>query len=112
LLVNAAAKSFYEELMDVGVKIFTYQKGFVHAKTMIIDDNLSIVGTANLDVRSFDCNFEVNAVVYGKSLNRKLTKVFQEDLSHSKKLNLTNWKKRSKWKKLGESLARLLTPLL
>ncbi|SMO74408.1 cardiolipin synthase [Solitalea koreensis] len=112
LLVNAAARSFYEELMEVGVRIFTYQKGFVHAKTVVIDDNLSIIGTANMDVRSFDCNFEVNAVVYGTDLNLKLTNSFKNDLLNSKELDLATWRQRSRWKKLGESIARLLAPLL
>ncbi len=62
--MNAASKSNYNDLLQAGVEIYMYQKGFVHAKTLVTDGKLSIVGTANMDHRSFELNFEVNVIVY------------------------------------------------
>ena len=69
-MVNAAARSYYTELLQHGVRIFLYDKGFVHAKTMIVDDNLAVVGSANMDYRSFDLNFEVNAMMQSTFPNK------------------------------------------
>lgn len=63
-MVNAAASAYYTELLQYGAEIYLYNKGFVHAKTMVIDDDLAIIGSANMDYRSFDLNFEVNVLVY------------------------------------------------
>lgn len=111
-LVNAAAYSYYEELLNVGVKIYFYNKGFVHAKTMIIDDYFSSIGTANMDVRSQELNFEVNTHVYDKETNQKLHLSFLEDLKNSDEITLEEWKKRSKLKMFFEQAARLFSPLL
>ncbi len=111
-LVNAASQSFFSELLDAGVRIFLYQKGFVHAKTMVIDDNLAVVGTANMDMRSFDMNFEVNAFIYDKLVNKELEKNFNADLNESVEVNITQWLQRSKWRVIGESFVRLFTPVL
>ncbi|MEO8147479.1 MAG: cardiolipin synthase [Bacteroidia bacterium] len=111
-LVNAATQSFVSELLDAGVRIFMYTKGFVHSKTMIIDDNLAIVGTANMDMRSFDMNFEVNAFIYDQEVNQQLENVFMEDLKYSREASLNVWNKRSNWRVLAESLVRLFAPVL
>ncbi|HQV01662.1 MAG TPA: phospholipase D-like domain-containing protein, partial [Bacteroidia bacterium] len=110
--VNAASQSFYNELLDAGVKIYQYYKGFIHAKTVAIDNNLAIVGTANMDIRSFDLNFEINAFVYNETLNKQLTDCFLEDLKHSTLIDKHAWKKRKKRYRLVESVARLVAPLL
>jgi phosphatidylserine/phosphatidylglycerophosphate/cardiolipin synthase-like enzyme len=78
--VNAASQSFFNELLEAGVKIYQYDKGFIHAKTMVIDNNLAIVGTANMDIRSFDLNFEINAFIYDTDINQKLADTFMDDL--------------------------------
>lgn len=76
LFVNAAAYSYYQELLECGARVYFYKKGFVHAKTMVIDDDFSCVGTANMDVRSQELNFEVNTHVYSQETNALLSKVF------------------------------------
>ncbi len=111
-LVNAASCSNYQELLEVGVRIYRYNKGFVHAKTMVVDDNLSIIGTANMDIRSYDLNFEINAMVFDRQLNSELAAAFMNDLQGSQELNLEEWKSRRKWIQFGETLARLVSPLL
>ena len=111
-LVNSAAWSNYGELLKAGVEIYAYHKGFVHSKTMVIDGNISIVGTANMDHRSFDLNFEVNAIIYGAEFGEQLRKVFQSDLRYARMLRYEEWKSQPVWIRLGERTARLLSPLL
>ncbi|GEP96932.1 cardiolipin synthase [Chitinophaga cymbidii] len=111
-VVNKASESFFEDLLTCGVRIFRYNKGFVHAKTMVVDENLSVIGTANMDIRSFDFNFEVNAFVYSKEMNWKLTETFLQDLLHCTELTLETWVERGRWKRLGEAVVRLFSPLL
>jgi cardiolipin synthase len=111
-MVNAAARSYYTEILQHGVRIFTYEKGFVHAKTMIIDDDLSVVGSANMDYRSFDLNFEVNAMLYSKEITSLLQNAFEEDLKHSREINANDWLNRPRYIHLWEKLVRLLSPFL
>ncbi|WP_222537814.1 cardiolipin synthase [Pedobacter polysacchareus] len=110
--VAAAARSYYQELLDVGVEIYQYQKGFIHAKTMVIDEQLSFIGTANMDERSFELNFEVNTVVYDDEIAKQLKAAFEEDLEVSKIIDANVWTARSAWVQLPEKIARLLSPLL
>lgn len=112
LLVNAAARSYYNDLLSAGVEIYQYQKGFVHAKTLVADRKLAIVGTANMDFRSFDLNFEVNAIVYNEKIATQLRSIFYEDLQHARKIDPEIWAKRRWYKQLLEKAARLLSPLL
>ncbi len=111
-LVNAASRSNYSSLLLSGVEIYTYQKGFVHAKTMVADGLLSIVGTANMDVRSFDLNFEVNALIYDEKIATIMRAQFFEDIKHANKLDVEKWIKRSLLQQLSERLARLFSPVL
>lgn len=110
--VNAASKAHYENLLAVGVQIFQYQKGFVHAKTMVSDDTVAVIGTANLDHRSFDLNFEVNAILYDRELAGQLKASFNSDLLHSRQLDYEVWKNRSFFVQFIEKLIRLFAPLL
>ncbi|MEP7236828.1 MAG: cardiolipin synthase [Ferruginibacter sp.] len=111
-LVNSASKANYGELLKAGVEIYLYQKGFVHAKTMITDGKLSMIGTANMDYRSFDLNFEVNAIVYDVAFAEKLRNVFFDDIKHAKKINEKLWNNRAFYYKLADRLARLFSPAL
>lgn len=111
-IINAAARSYFKDLMDCGVRIFLYQKGFVHAKTMVVDQRLSIVGTANMDARSFDMNFEINAVVYSERICCELSEAFLNDLNYSVELSLEQWNERAWWRELIDDIARLLSPVL
>lgn len=111
-MVNAAASAYYTELLAYGAKIYKYNKGFVHAKTMVIDDDLAIIGSANMDYRSFDLNFEVNAMIYSKDVAQKLTKAFDDDLLVSEQIISKNWLARPKHIHLWEKIVRLLSPFL
>lgn len=112
LIVNAAAYSYYEELLESNVRIFFYKKGFLHAKTMIVDDLLASVGTANMDVRSQELNFEVNTLVFDQVVNQKLQDVFLNDTKDCVEVVLDEWRKRPKYKSFFEHLARLFSPLI
>ncbi|MDX1365714.1 MAG: phospholipase D-like domain-containing protein, partial [Arenibacter latericius] len=111
-MVNTAARSYYTELLQHGVRIYQYNKGFVHAKTMVIDGELAIVGSANMDYRSFDLNFEVNAMLYSDHFATKMQDAFMEDLKHSMEINALNWLQRPKYVHLWERIVRLLSPFL
>lgn len=111
-LVNAAAWSYYDDLLKAGVEIFLYRKGFIHVKTMVVDDYISVVGTANMDYRSFDLNFEVNAIIYGEMVAEQLRTNFCNDLKEAEKIEPETWGRRPWYKQLPEKIARLLSPLL
>ena len=111
-MVNAAASAYYTELLQVGAKIYKYNKGFVHAKTMVIDDDLAIVGSANMDYRSFDLNFEVNAMVYSTNIAKQLTEAFINDLKVSEQIEANTWLNRPKYIHLWEKIVRLISPFL
>ncbi|NLY08946.1 MAG: cardiolipin synthase [Tissierellia bacterium] len=107
-----ATLSHAGELLQTGVKIYTYERGFLHTKTMIADDVVTSIGTANMDIRSFYLNFEVNAFIYDKTINEKLTDQFYEDLKYCKEMTLEEYTNRSKWVIIKESVSRLFSPIL
>lgn len=107
-----ASLSYIGELLQAGVKFYTYEKGFLHSKVVLADDFISSVGTANLDIRSFKLNFEVNAFIYDKEVNEKLADNFINDLKYCKEITIEEYGKRSKIVKLKESFSRLLSPIL
>lgn len=111
-IAEYATNSYLESLLEAGVEVYQYTKGFIHAKTMVVDGVFSSVGTANLDYRSFNINFEVNALMYDKNLSQQLTDLFVDDINDCKQLQLDTWRNRSKRTKVIEALARLLAPLL
>jgi len=111
-IVGAASKFYYRELLHAGVKIFMYKKGFVHAKTVVADTNLSVVGTANMDIRSFDLNFEIMSVIYGPNFAKQLEKVYLNDLTECDELNYEDWIKQGILKRLSYALARLISSFL
>ncbi len=104
--------SYVGDLLEAGVHIYFYQAGFIHSKYIIVDSVLSTIGTTNLDFRSLETNFEVNAFVYDKAFSIRLEKLFKLDLQNSMEVKIEEWKKR-KWNhKVRESLAHLVSPLL
>lgn len=111
-IVNAASSSYYKELLESGVEVYRYQKGFVHAKTMVCDSQLSMVGSANMDFRSFDLNFEANAIIYDPELSGVLREQFLKDLEDAEKIDPYQWRRRSKMEKFKERLVRLAAPLM
>ena len=110
--VQHAAQSFIKPALDAGVKVYFYQKGFIHAKTMVIDDNLAIVGTVNLDNRSFYLNSEIAVILYDRAVVKELNDAFEKDLEDAMLITRRSWKNRSVVEKFVEGVCRLFTPLL
>lgn len=104
--------SYIEELLEAGVKIYFYKAGFTHSKVIVVDDVFSSVGTANLDFRSLETNFEVNAMIYDEEIARTLTSQFLDDQAKSEQVILADWIKRPRMNKIKESFARILSPML
>ena len=104
--------SYIEELLEAGVRVFFYQNGFVHSKYIIVDEVFSTVGTSNLDFRSLETNFEVNAFIYDEGFTTELEKQFKADLQKSRELKLDEWRQRKWHFKLRESVAHLVSPLM
>ena len=111
-IVSAATKYYLKGLLSAGVKVYLYQKGFVHAKTIVADTFLSVVGTANMDIRSFDLNYEINAIIYGREFGKKMEDMYYNDLKECREISYSDWEKISKWRKLGYTIARLLSYFL
>lgn len=104
--------SYIEELLDAGVKIYFYKAGFIHSKVIVVDGIFSSVGTANLDFRSLETNFEVNAMIYDEETAGILASQFIEDQAKSDQVILEEWVKRPRINKIKESFARILSPML
>lgn len=111
-IVGSASRFYFDELLEAGVRIFLYTKGFIHAKTVVADSSLSVVGTANMDIRSFDLNFEIMSVVYGGDLAIKLERVFFEDIKLSREIEADFWKQKPIYKRLEYATARLVSSFL
>jgi cardiolipin synthase len=112
LLVYLASFSFLRELETVGVKIYRYQPGFLHQKTLLVDDRWAAVGTANLDNRSFRLNFEITVLVEDRVFAAEAANMFVNDFAECRIAEANDLEKRSLWFKIGVRIARLMSPIL
>ncbi|MDQ6421159.1 cardiolipin synthase [Paenibacillus sp. LHD-117] len=111
-LVLLATFSYVQDMLDAGVQIYRYWKGFNHAKVLIVDGRLASVGTANLDMRSLYSNYELLAFLQGEKPVRRLTEDFMNDLAQSKRIDPEEFANRPRKQKAKESVLHLLSPLL
>ncbi len=111
-LVDLAARSYLPELLAAGVRVYEYEARFIHAKTMVCDEDVGVIGTANLDNRSFRLNFEVIAIAYGTEVNHKLAEAFTHDLTGARELTEGDIAKLRLRTRFGQAAARLISPLL
>lgn len=111
-IMEWAAYSYLGELLQIGVRCYLYEKGFLHAKTIIADAEVASVGTANIDIRSFKLNFEINGLVYGRETANKLQEIFIRDISNCTELTFDQYQNRPITSRIMESLTRLLSPIL
>lgn len=107
-----ASTSYIGDLLEAGAKAYTYENGFLHSKLLITDDSVASVGSANMDIRSFSMNFEVNTFIYDKEIVQELEAIFLEDLKLCNEITLEGYKERPSRMKFKESVSRLLSPLL
>ncbi|QEN04277.1 cardiolipin synthase [Thiospirochaeta perfilievii] len=106
------AQTYFESLLSAGVKIYLYKKGFLHSKVIIMDELISTVGSCNMDIRSFHINYEVNAVMYDKSISKKLTQSFLDNIEDCIRVKKGTYKDRKFLYKVRDSLCRLMAPLM
>ncbi len=107
-----AGRSYYEELIEAGVHIHEYRPGMIHSKMMVVDGNISLVGSANMDLRSFRLNFEVHALIGDEYTALSLERSFQYDLEQTVEVKLDVWRQRPTHLRVAEGAARLVSPLL
>jgi cardiolipin synthase len=107
-----AGNTFILDVVKAGVRVFLYQKGYLHAKTISIDSEICSIGSANIDIRSFSINYELNAVLYSERLAKELEEDFERDLVHCTEFDPTAYERRSAAARFRDSVARLFSPLL
>jgi cardiolipin synthase len=112
IFVYWASLSYIGELLKSGVKSYKYIKGFVHSKAIVVDGKISSIGTANMDLRSFKLNFEVNAFIYDSNISSRLQAIFEKDMEDCIEITHELYESRSIIIKFKESLSRLLSPVL
>ncbi len=111
-LTHLGSCSYLKDILKAGVKVYLYQKGFLHSKVMVSDDSLSTVGSTNMDFRSFEHNFEINAFLYDKETALQMKEIFLHDQKDCTQLQAKTWDKRPLTQRAAESVVRLLAPLL
>jgi cardiolipin synthase len=112
LLVSLASRSYFPRLLEAGVRVFLYQRGFVHEKTMVVEWWVGTIGSANMDMRSFNLNFELNAFVFGERFVDGLAEQFLADLDQSTELTPAQEAQVPRTRRFARATARLLSPLL
>lgn len=111
-LVRWASRSFYTELLESGVKIYQFEDGLLHTKSVLVDGELSLVGSVNLDMRSLWLNFEITVVIDDKVFGSDLTIVQYDYIARSTRLELEEWEQRPFWNRIVERLCYFFSPLL
>ena len=110
--VHIASMSFLKEVLDAKVSVYFFEAGFLHSKLMTVDNSLTITGSANMDMRSFEHNFEIDAFIYSEETCREAQEIFLKDMESSTQLLVEEWDQRSRIEKFKESVMRLFSPLL
>jgi cardiolipin synthase len=112
VLVNLAQRSYYAQLLEMGVRIRLYRSKLLHAKHISVDETVSLIGSSNIDIRSFVLNSEVSLVVFDRAVTARLRKVEEQCFAASDEIDLKQWRERSLATKAVENIARLVSPLL
>ena len=107
-----ATYSYVGEMVAAGARCYTYENGFLHAKGLMVDSRVSCYGTANMDIRSFELNFEVNATIFDEESTERLEEIFLEDLTRCREVTKEVYEARGLWVRIREQGSRLLSPLL
>lgn len=112
MIVQFAARSFYEDLLKAGVKIYEFRPRILHSKMIVVDDRMCLLGSANMDVRSFRLNYELNLWIYGTKVTKMASQIFNQDLTHCDSIALEKFEQRGDWTKILENTCRLFSPVL
>ena len=111
-MLQYASFSYVTQCLKAGIKIYLYNPGMLHAKSMVVDETFVTAGSTNFDFRSFENNFEANLLIYDRETNRAMRDIFFEDLSKCTKVRLNSWLKRPRLQRTIESIVRLVAPIL
>jgi cardiolipin synthase len=111
-LVAWSSRSFYDDLLQAGVRIAEFHGGLLHTKSLLIDQRIAIFGSVNFDQRSLRLNFEISLIVYDTIFCGNLEKLIHGYLNNADVVNAAQWAKRPRWRVLLENLAHLTSPLL
>lgn len=111
-MLQFASFSYVTRCLKAGIKVYLYNPGMLHAKAMIIDDNLVTAGSTNFDFRSFENNFECNLIIYDREVNARMRNIFFSDMGQCSKLSYAQWHQRPWWQRTMESCIRLVSPIL
>lgn len=111
-MLKYASFSYVTQCLKAGIKVYLYNPGMLHAKAMIIDDNLVTAGSTNFDFRSFENNFECNLLIYDRDINARMREIFFEDMGKCTKLTYATWSRRPRLQRTFESIIRLVSPIL
>lgn len=111
-LMQYASFSYIGECLAAGIKVYLYNPGMMHAKTLIVDDEIVSVGSTNFDFRSFEHNFEANLFVYSQRFTQEMAEIFHRDMCQCTRLDSATWSRRRRSLKVAESFVRLLSPIL
>ena len=111
-MLTHASASYIAECLKAGIKIYLYDKGMLHSKMMIIDDEIVTIGSTNFDFRSFEHNFEANMLIYSHDFNARLKSLFMRDLRGCSRVTSGSWRHRPFMEKALESVMRLFSPIL
>ena len=112
ILPPLASKSYIKDALNAGIKIYFYRKGYMHAKTLVIDDCFVTIGSTNIDFRGFEQDFEINAFMYDEVLACQQRDIFLQDQNDSKLITLEEWETRPRLEKAMESFARIFSQVL
>ena len=111
-VVIYASRWYIEQMLDAGVRVFFYDNGYLHAKTIVADDRICTVGSVNIDHRSISQSFEVTAFIYDAETAQQQRQTFLDDLRYCHEIKKNEWRRRSRWQRLKESVCRLAAPIL
>ncbi|MGY3013725.1 phosphatidylserine/phosphatidylglycerophosphate/cardiolipin synthase-like enzyme [Ewingella americana] len=112
MMVGWASRAFFNELLEAGVKIYQFEDGLLHTKSILVDGQLSLVGTVNLDMRSLWLNFEITLVIDDDGFGNDLAQVQADYIARSHLLDVEAWLKRPFWHRIIERLFYFFSPLL
>lgn len=112
MLLNYASFSYIKECLLAGIRFYLYLPGMLHSKTLVVDDELACCGSTNFDFRSFEHNYEANAMVYSRDINARMRRIFLDDQARCQQCLLQDWARRPLRHRILESTTRLLSPVL
>jgi cardiolipin synthase len=107
-----AARTYFKDVAAAGVKVYLYDGGYYHAKTISIDGVICTIGSCNMNTRSYDLDYEVNAVIYDAALTRELEAQFLDDIEHSTRFDPAEYAALPIWRRFADSVWRLASPVM